>query len=530
MSETTPSPSMSRRRETTIFWLLILAGAVLRLARLGTLPPALFRDEAEKAYNAYCLLKTGCDISGHFLPLFINVYGVTTSAIYQYAAVPFMGMLGMNEWSARMPAAFAGIAAIVVNYALLRRERGVSVALWATFFLAFSPWHIVFSRWAQQGIFLPLLLAMGALGLRRFLDGCRAGLPVAAAALAVALYAYEVARVFVPLLLVWMLLLYWREFRARWKQTVVSLGVLGLLSMPVLILLTTQTAEAQARFNKISIFQPDRSFAQVAIQFASNYVQHFSPKFLLLRGDAELRHSAGIGILTGVEFVSLVVGVIVLLRWREKRDLFWLGWLAIFPVAASLTQNGIPHALRCIVAIPAIQNIAAIGIESCLARVPTKHSRQTRAFAVLLGLIAFLPFANSYFVSYKSRSAFNWQYGVKQSLEKLRPLSDKIDRIVFYDVVGAEYFTLFYEKFPPREFLAHQFAGTKYVFAPFNAPLDQLYADDKSVAAAYITVPGIPGPRGARKVSIAAPGNDPYDFVATLYLNSNLSKSYPDKD
>src|SRR6185436_11153828 len=132
--------------------------------------------------------------------------------------------------------------------------------------------------------------------------------------------------------------------------------------------------EAQARFNKISIFQPDKSPTQVAAHFVSNYVRHLSPSFLLIHGDAELRHSPGVGLLTGLEFLALVGGIAVLFRRRQKRDWFWLGWLALYPVAASLTQNGIPHALRCIVAIPAIQNIAAIGIESALDHIKVTRS------------------------------------------------------------------------------------------------------------------------------------------------------------
>ncbi|GIX45055.1 MAG: hypothetical protein KatS3mg130_1463 [Candidatus Sumerlaea sp.] len=154
----------------------ILTGALLlRVLFLGSLPPALFRDEAEKLYTAWCLATTGHDAEGRLLPLFIHVFGVTTSAVYQYAAIPFVWLLGLNEWSARLPAAVVGTLTVLFLWLWARRVYGELVANWAALLLALSPWHVVFSRWAQQGIFLPLWLAVGMWAWSNFLRGKRWG-------------------------------------------------------------------------------------------------------------------------------------------------------------------------------------------------------------------------------------------------------------------------------------------------------------------------------------------------------------------
>jgi 4-amino-4-deoxy-L-arabinose transferase-like glycosyltransferase len=498
---------------------LIGAGSVLRIARLGSLPPALFRDEAEKAYNAWAILSTGRDLSGDFLPLFIKVFGVTTSAVYQYAAIPFVWLLGLNEWSARLPAALAGVATIAVTHAWISRERGRDAALWTTLFLALSPWHIVFSRWAQQGIFLPLLLASAMLGWQLFLKGRRIGLPFAGIMLALTIYTYDVARLFVPMLMLAAGVIYFGELRKRWRETLVAGLVFLVFAMPTLILLLARTEDAQARFRAISIFQEGASAGPVILRFLANYFNHFSPSFLLFDGDPELRHSAGIGVLTGAECLALGAGILCALYHRRRQDLLLLSWLLLFPVAASLTREGIPHALRCIVAIPAIQAIAGIGLEWIAVNIRRNRCKAFRQAYVFLSILAFLPFAHLYFVRYAARSAFHWQYGVKQALELVRPEMDKIDRVVLYNIVGGDFLVAFYDHIPPRDLQPGTRQPHKFAFTPFNYPLSALY-EQSTGATAFITLPLYEGPPNGRAIPIRAPGSD--EVVAVVYLNDTL--------
>lgn len=465
----------SRNRYRSLLLTIIAGAAAIRLVRLGSLPSALFRDEAEKGYNAFCLLKTGRDVSGHLLPLFINVFGVTTSAIYQYAAIPFVWLLGLNEWAVRLPAALAALATIAVNAEFLRRERGAAAALWASLFLALSPWHIMFSRWAQQGIFLPFFLAAAMLFWRGFLDRKPHALVLCAMSLGLAIYSYDVARLFVPLMVVWIALLYWRELLAWRRETILAAFVLLVAALPLLILQATHPGAAQARFNAISIFGNTHSPIEVLKRFSTNYASHFSPAFLLWRGDPELRHSPGVGELNIIEAVALVFGIAQLLRKRRREDLIWLGWLLLFPVAASLTRVGVPHALRCIVALPAIQNVASIGLVSIHELKPVRRSnrvlQEATALAILLG---FAPFAFVYFGSYARRSAISWQYGVKQALELLHPRLAQLDTVEFYNITGAEYLVPFYENIAPKDWQSEAWRKSKYHFPPFNYPPDLL--------------------------------------------------------
>ncbi|MCX7626472.1 MAG: glycosyltransferase family 39 protein, partial [Candidatus Sumerlaeaceae bacterium] len=234
-----PRKPHSFRRSLVL--LLVAASALLRIYQLDAIPPALFRDEAEKVYNAFCLASTAHDCSGKLLPLFIDVFGVTTSAIYQYAAVPFVWILGVGEWAARLPAAFVGTLTIWLTFLAAERLWGTRAAFWSALFLAFSPWHIVFSRWAQQGIFLPLWLSLALYCWALFLGRRTWAVLGSGVALGLAFYTYDVARAFVPLLVILLCTLYYRELRLQWRATIAAAGALLVVALPTLYLLFFHT-------------------------------------------------------------------------------------------------------------------------------------------------------------------------------------------------------------------------------------------------------------------------------------------------
>ncbi len=93
---------------------------------------------------------------------------------------------------------------MLAAFYLARKLSGrADVALWAMLLVAVSPWHVVFSRWAQQGIFVPLCVAAGAIALLHARRSRRVFLSLAASAVcfALAFYAYAGARPFLVLFL-----------------------------------------------------------------------------------------------------------------------------------------------------------------------------------------------------------------------------------------------------------------------------------------------------------------------------------------
>ena len=134
-------------RKYYLLGLILILAIVLRFWNLAGNPPGLTWDEAALGYNAYSLMLTGKDEYGNLLPLNLKSFGDYKPAFYAYLDIPFVAVFGLNELAVRLPSAIFGVFGVFGVYLLtseLFKKR--SLALFAAFFLAISPWHIQFSR------------------------------------------------------------------------------------------------------------------------------------------------------------------------------------------------------------------------------------------------------------------------------------------------------------------------------------------------------------------------------------------------
>jgi 4-amino-4-deoxy-L-arabinose transferase-like glycosyltransferase len=349
--------------------------------------------------------------------------------IYQYAAAPLVAMAGLNEWTLRLPAALFATATVVFAFLLGRRLTGDARAgLWAMALLAMSPWHLVFSRWAQQGIFVPFFFSAGLLcflsppkalcaldrnrAKRRAEDRMRLGVLW----FGLAFYSYSGARPFLLLIWAWMIFL-WRREIWRERRTALRIAPLAILALvPTFYAMLGQGAAGMGRFQRLSVFAMDAPLLERVGVFLMNYLAHFDPRFLFVSGDALPRHGLpGFGVLLHVELVFLTVGLIIAFRRRGRMNLLLLGWFVFAPVSAALTREGIPHALRTLHATPAPQLIGAIGavaVADYLARkaallrwIPPTATALNGA-AVLFVLFVIYPAWSAPWFEYGAREAF----------------------------------------------------------------------------------------------------------------------------
>lgn len=445
-------------------WLPLVLAALMRLLFLGSNPAGVFRDEAEKAYSAWSIAHTGAVLDftpeaaelaavaamGRFsshggqdlmqenrgfglpgyppfarsFPIFVNVWGSTTSMLYQYLAVPFVALGGLNAWTTRLPAAIAGLLGVWAAWLLARRLTGrEEVAFWAALILAFSPWHLVFSRWALQGIFVPLLLP---LGLAAFLKSLETNeekkqtqwMHGAIVLWGLAFYAYAGARPF--LLLFWLGVAFlWRDaIRQRWKRNL-RLGVLMLLVLAPTFY--AMLSGGMGRLDRLSVFSGEGAFLLKCGRFCLNYIRHFGPDFWFWWGDSLPRHSLpGFGMLLHVEIIFFAAGLLQAIRRRSRADKLLLLWLALFPVSAALTNEGIPHALRTLHAVPAPQMLAAIGI----VYLSDKARATGRRWADILKAawtVNAAVLVIALFLFYPVYSAASFEYGIREGFRLAEP-------------------------------------------------------------------------------------------------------------
>src|SRR3989344_5967513 len=141
-----------RKRTVLLLVVIVIIATFLRLYHITTTPPGLYPDEAMNGSNAQEAIATGN--YKVFYPenngregLFMNIQAMSLMAF------------GVNEpWALRFPSAIFGIFTVLGLYFLTRELFGKEVGLLATFLLATSFWHIMFSRIGFRAIMAPFFI------------------------------------------------------------------------------------------------------------------------------------------------------------------------------------------------------------------------------------------------------------------------------------------------------------------------------------------------------------------------------------
>jgi 4-amino-4-deoxy-L-arabinose transferase-like glycosyltransferase len=487
----TLSPSQAR----ACLAVIVLLAALVRFWNLDGLPPGLFRDEAEKGYTALELWSTarqgqflpdGTIETTRLLPIFVDAGGVKTSAIYQYLSAPIVGVFGLHVWTTRFVAALVGTLTVIATFLLARLlftrdDESPIVPLAAALFVALSPTHVLFSRWAQQGITLPLLVTLGVFCLLRITtapERHRRALSLGGGALlAVAAYAYDPARLGVPLIALGAI---W-EFRARggrWRDLLPAALLFAVIEIPLILFTLT---EGSARLSRVSLFA-DRSVTGGLVMALLNYLSHFSPLFLFVSGDANPRHSLPLsGLLPWAEAPFFVLGLLAMVWKRPPGARVLAVWLLAAPVAAALTVEGIPHALRSILFFPAVHLVSALGVGLLIEWLGMRRAVAAVAASACVTLVL-LVVALSVF----SRQGAPWQYGVLQALAAMDERQPEGPNVLSAEVPYAHYYVLFHDRPAPADF--------------HERGLD--------AARTLILFPGMPLPPGAL---VARPPSSPFE-------------------
>ncbi len=466
---------MKTNQRTWVGLVVLLVGAFfLRFIQLSSNPPGFFRDEADKGYTTYCLLETGQDQAGKHWPWYVKAMNVTTSALYQYVDMPFIAGMGLTELAVRLPACLAGTASVGIAFLLARSLWGNTGGLWAGLFVCLSPWSLLLSRWANQSILLTVSVPLGVYFFicekERIFPSIRFAI-LSGLCFLLAIYTYEPAQLFVPVFVV----LLWcvslsrpalSQEKRKWflVSMMVFFVVFALGCIPMILHLINQPAESSARFSRITIFD-GQPLASALLEWGRNYILHFSPWFLFLRGDENLRHSTALlGQLHLYLLPLLIMGGIQAMKRRTRIDRILLIWLFCFPIAAACTRERVPHALRSIFGVPAFQMLAVYGLVSWREwreRLQTWFSGGVIRLGQLTWLVMLIlcpiVYLSDLFFRYPNYAAVEWEYGYREAIDWWKTHRAEADLTVVSGMAEYPYvFFLFYDRYPPDRWINDQ--------------------------------------------------------------------------
>lgn len=509
-----------------ILLLIIAAGLFIRLYNLDKIPSGFYCDEAANGYDAYSILKTGSDSRGQFLPLAINRFNqaIDTAVLYAYFATIPVSLLGLTVFAVRLAAAFIATLTILSTFLFVKELFNKKIATVAAFLIAFSPHHVIFSRWAHDGILVPFFATLGLFFILKALKNPSFFI-ASSIVWGLSLYTYPIMRVFLPVVFLVIFAFYYKTILQLVGENkampIMLISCVIFAALAVFPYFNHFSRGGDLRFATISVFRSPHP----ARQFLSNMLSHFSPGFLFFSGDSNFRHNIpGFGEILIVLIPFILLGLVFSLYKKEKKIwlLFFLFTAGLIP--ASLTMDGIPHALRTISAVPFLEVIAAYGI--CLFYEYLKNKKRfikmtVTAIAVLLLSTNIALFLYSYFVRYPAVSEDWFQYGMKDAVEYAEAHINSYDRIVLSGLINQPFIlVLFFSRSDPSEFQRTGQVGKYFVCGSYSEECYEVQGNNLFIVFPY----ELPG-RDIKKTIAGAKGKPFFNIVEGLNSSGQFLKS-----
>lgn len=458
---------------------IVILAIFFRFWQLGHIPASLTWDEVAWGYNAYSLGIDGKDEFGRFLPHdYLESFGDFKPPLYAYLTIVPVKVFGFDDLATRFPSALFGVLTVLVTFFLVKRifwksERAHWYALFATFFLAISPWHIMLSRAAFEANVATFFIVCGVW---LFLGGVEDKpwyLPLSVVSFVVSVYTFNSARIVGPLLICILGLIFIKKLFVHKKQLILSIIWGIILLLPTVKFLLSQ--QADLRFQEVNIFS-DVSLVQQSNQevlndgnawwskvlhnrrliYTSAYLKHYfdnlNPSFLFIKGDGNPKFSTqDVGEMYLWDLPFFVTGIFFIFKRREGK--WWLVplWLLIGIIPAAAARET-PHALRTEGTLPMFQIFVAYGFVEFL----FAYRRYMKfIIPVTMGLLLLnvIYFQHGYYAHYTKEFAGEWQYGYVDALSFAHSQQDNFNKIYFTDQLGRPYiYYLFYNKISPTDF------------------------------------------------------------------------------
>lgn len=385
---------MGNRLALIILIFILALGAFFRFYLITEIPPGLYPDEAMNGNNALEALATG-DFK-IFYPenngregLFINIQAIS---IWLFENAP---------WALRLVSAIFGTLTILGVYLLTKElfyqnfkfsilnfksvsnnsifkrfiiENHEVMALLAAFFTATSFWHINFSRIGFRAIVVPFLATFGIYfllkGLRR---GKISDIVFAGIFIGLGFHTYIAFR-FVPFVLAvpifFALISWWRGNKDLGSKScapcaiVLFLFVIFIVALPIGWYFLQNPADFLGRGGQVSIFADESP----AFEFLKSNLATLGMFFY--KGDCNWRHNFAcqpelhpiVAFFFLIGLLNLVYSFFKKSSFLSPLSSFLLAtWLFFLSLPATLTKEGLPHALRTIGMIPPVMILSGLG-------------------------------------------------------------------------------------------------------------------------------------------------------------------------
>ncbi|MGO8672045.1 MAG: ArnT family glycosyltransferase [Capsulimonadaceae bacterium] len=485
ISDSSPALRWLREHRAPVaLWAITLVGLFFRAFRLQSVPPGLFFDEGMYGVDAVQAMRTGH--YAVFYPanfgregLYINLQCISL-ALFHLHAPWVLRLQSVVDGTLTLP----GVFLLSLEIARLRQERHPTLfAALASGFLALCFWHVALSRIGFSAIGAPLAFVWSSFLLLRALRTGSIPWSIAAGfVFGLGFHTYLAFRV-APLTLLPLI----RPMIQANRRAATAAFVLTALATaaPIAIYLLTHPTQASARTSALTLLQSRDPWLELV------YNSLLSVTMFYYHGDGNWRHNIGGAPELWLPIAILfALGILSAVRNRNAINGWLLVWLGsgLLPMILVRTEEGVPHALRAILVVPAATILAAAGATMLFEFFETKGPRIERVAACGLALLLAgyaVTTYHDYFLYYAhqrhTRNAFYVRELHDQAVALNRLPSSTIKYVVIHHWSGGGV-----RQMPPE---GQSFLFEVYVSQLIDAPARHIVLVNASDSAAVARIP-----------------------------------------
>jgi 4-amino-4-deoxy-L-arabinose transferase-like glycosyltransferase len=394
--------------------LIVLLAAFLRFYQLGNIPYGSTGDETAYIYNAYSIWNTGRDVMGNFLPLSFNFHS-SESPVPIYLTAPFVGILGLNLFTARFLSSLLGVGSVFILFLLasyLFKNKWLGII--SAFTLSISTWALQIDRELWDVNFAKFFYL---LGIYIFIKNIKTNKYIwSIIPFSLAFYSYHGTKIFFVFLIPLLIFLFRKELLLRKKALAIFLALVILLFSSFLLVVKFQGVVRQ---NEVYLVNDPKAAGQVNQErekntapyivkkilsnkplyllrvVRENYLEAFSTNFLFLYGETgvntQMESIYFRGVFYIIELPLLLFGLYKLITAKNKLNrnlLLPLLLIAAFPSAITYDRNFVN---RDVMMLPILVMIISFGTFSFLKYIlKLKKSYKYIALIIFIGTYLFL--------------------------------------------------------------------------------------------------------------------------------------------
>lgn len=494
----------------------------LRVYKLGEFPVGFHIDEASLGYNGYSLLLTGRDENNHKYPLYIDMFGDNRPSGYHYLTILPIKLLGLTEFSTRLPGAiFGSLTVFAIFFLVIIIFKDKRLGLVSAFLCAVSPWSLVLSRASAEAI-VALFFILAGFGLFFYSLQKQKVQPLAAGTILMSMsfLFYHTPRVFVPTLFLLCILMFFSIIRRYSKKYKIGLFCSFLFLFILAGVLVFGVSGGTGRFSQVNIFSSFETdfFQKQQIQedtiagsnrivsrffhnkgtntilvFISNYFDYFSFNFLFTKGGLPIWYSIPrVGLVYVLLLPFILIGIYKLVREKNVYYKVPLFWLLVAPVVPAITMDDVPNINRATAMFPMLEIIAGFGFLSFMGNF--KYKKHAVFLVTLFFVFNVLYFFHQYFYNAKTHNPWYRNNGFSEMMKEVKKNYENYDSIAISKYQGGIYpLVLFYMKYNPRQY---QEAGSpknkdyggfeKFFFVPHDCSSSRLFKELLNKKILYI--------------------------------------------